>query len=78
MSKDVDFYHSQDIYQTNMGKTYWILLQKWGLDAAKTASKKVFHKIAEPTGELIGNKIAEWIQEIIKKLLFHQRKGKKY
>ena len=59
MSKDVDFYHSQDIYQTNMGKTYWILLQKSGLDAAKTAPKKVFHKIAEPTGELIGNKIAE-------------------
>ena len=30
---------------------------KTGLDAAKTASKKVFHKTAEVTGEMIGNKI---------------------
>ena len=31
---------------------------KTGLDAAKTAFKKVFHKAAEATGELVGNKIA--------------------
>ena len=30
-----------------------------GLDALKTASKKVFHKAAEGTGEVIGNKIAD-------------------
>ena len=34
---------------------------KTGLDVAKTASKKIVHKTAEPTGELIGNKIAEKI-----------------
>ena len=32
---------------------------KTGLDAAKTASKKVVHKTDEATGELIGNKIDE-------------------
>ena len=32
---------------------------KTGLDAAKTASKKVVHKTVEATGELIGNKIDE-------------------
>ena len=31
---------------------------KTGLDALKTASKKVVHKAAEATGEFIGNKIA--------------------
>ena len=32
---------------------------KTGLYAAKTASKNVFHKAAEATVELIGNKIAQ-------------------
>ena len=32
---------------------------KTGLGALKTDSKKVFHKPAETTGELIGNKIAD-------------------
>ena len=32
---------------------------KTGLDALKTEFKKVFHKPAETTGELIGNKIAD-------------------
>ena len=32
---------------------------KTGLDAAKTASKKVVHKTVEATEELIGNKIDE-------------------
>ena len=30
-----------------------------GLDALKTASKKLIHKAAEATGKFIGNKIAE-------------------
>ena len=45
-----------------------------GVDAAKPASKKVVHKTAETTGELIGNKIAEKklgnltrIQEMLKR-----------
>ena len=34
---------------------------KTELDDLKTASKKEVHKAAEPTGEFIGNKIAEKI-----------------
>ena len=34
---------------------------KIGLDAAKTASKRVLQKTAEATGDLIGNKIADKI-----------------
>ena len=34
---------------------------KTGLDAAKTASKRVVQKTAEATGDLIGNKIADKI-----------------
>ena len=34
---------------------------KIGIDAAKTASKQVFQKTAEATGDLIGNKIVEKI-----------------
>ena len=34
---------------------------KTGIDAAKTASKKVVQKTAEATGVLIGNKIADKI-----------------
>ena len=32
---------------------------KTGIDAAKTASERVVQKIAEATGDLIGNKIAD-------------------
>ena len=34
---------------------------KTGIDAAKTASKKVVQNTAEATGDLIGNKIADKI-----------------
>ena len=34
---------------------------KIGIDAAKTASKRVIQKTAEATGDLIGNKIADKI-----------------
>ena len=34
---------------------------KTGIDAAKTASKRVVQKTAEGTGDLIGNKIADKI-----------------
>ena len=33
------------------------------LDALKTASKKVVHKVAEATGEFMGNKIADIIEK---------------
>ena len=37
---------------------------KTGIDAAKTASKRVVRKTAEATGDLIGNKIAANINSI--------------
>ena len=37
---------------------------KIGIDAAKTASKRVVQKTAEATGDLIGNKIADKITSI--------------
>ena len=40
--------------------------KKPGLDAAKTASKKVVQKSAEATGDLIGNKIADKITALEK------------
>ena len=36
-------------------------MDKIGLDALKTASKKVVHKVAEAISEFIGNKIADKI-----------------
>ena len=32
-----------------------------GLDALKSASKKIVHKAAEATGEFLGNKIADGV-----------------
>ena len=40
---------------------YW---KKTGMDAAKTASKRVVQKTAEATGDLIGNKIADKITSL--------------
>ena len=37
---------------------------KTGMDAAKTASKRVVQKTAEATGDLIGNKTADKITSI--------------
>ena len=37
---------------------------KTGIDAAKTASKRVVQKTAEATGDLIGNKTADKITSI--------------
>ena len=39
---------------------------KTGIDAAKTASKRVVQKNAEAAGDLIGNKIADKITSISK------------
>ena len=39
---------------------------KPGMDAAKTASKRVVQKTPEATGDLIGNKIADKITTIVK------------
>ena len=37
---------------------------KTGIDAAKTASKRVVQKTAEATGDLIGNKIVDKITSV--------------
>ena len=37
---------------------------KTGIDAAKTASKRVVQKTAEATGDLFGNKIADKITSV--------------
>ena len=43
------------------GKKLMDTATKTGIDAVKTASKRVVQKTAEPTGDLIGNKIADKI-----------------
>ena len=43
------------------GKQLLDTATKTGIDALKTASKKVAHKAPEVTGEFIGNKIADKI-----------------
>ena len=64
---------------------------KTGIDAAKTASKRVVQKTAEATGDLIGNKIADKITSVgktkikekkmkeiqDKKSTYHQKKDSK-
>ena len=46
------------------GKKLMDTATKTGIDAAKTASKRVVQKAAEATGDLIGNKIADKITSI--------------
>ena len=46
------------------GKKLMNTVTKTGIDAAKTASKRVVQKPAEDTGDLIGNKIADKITSI--------------
>ena len=59
---------------------------KKGMDAAKTASKRVVQKTAEATGDLIWNKIANKITSLgkpkkkkknQKKSTFHEKKDRK-
>ena len=74
------------------GKTLMDIATKTGIDAAKTASKRVVKKTAEATGDLIRNKIADKItligkpnkrtrkrknQKKQKKFTFHQKKDNK-
>ena len=46
------------------GKKLMDTAAKPGIDATKTASKKVVHKTAKGTGDLIGNKIADKVTSI--------------
>ena len=46
------------------GKKLMDVTAKTGIDAAKTASKRVVQETAEATGNLIGNKIADKITSL--------------
>ena len=46
------------------GKKSMDTTTKTGIDAAKTTFKKIVHKTAEATGDLIGNKIADKITSV--------------
>ena len=51
-------------FRDKYGKTLKDTRTKTGIDAAKTASKRVVQKTAETTGDLIGNKIADKITSL--------------
>ena len=63
---DTDFCHLQQNLVINMVKKLMDTTTKTGIDAAKTASKRVVQKTAKTTGDLIGNKIADKITSIDK------------
>ena len=51
-------------FNNKCGKKVMDTATKTGIDAAKTASKRVVQKTAEATGDLIGNKIVDKITSI--------------
>ena len=59
------------------GKKLMDAATKTGIDAAKTASKRVVQKTAEATGDLIGNKIADKITSLGKTKSKEKEKEKK-
>ena len=63
MLKVMAFCHLQKIC-SKYGKNLVDTATKTGMDAAKTASKRVVQKTAEATGDLIGNKIADEITSL--------------
>ena len=56
------FCHLQENFEVNMVKN--LMDTATGIDAAKTASKRVVQKITEATGDLIGNKITDKITSV--------------
>ena len=59
--KGYDFLSFSRKFRDKYGKRLMDTATKTGIDAAKTASKRVVQKTAEATGDLIGNKIADKI-----------------
>ena len=53
--KEYDFLSFARKFGDKYGKKIMDTATKTGMDAAKTASKRVVHKTAEGTGDLIGN-----------------------
>ena len=64
--KDMAFCHLLKMLVINMVKKLMDTAAKTGIDAAKTASKRVVQKTADAAGDLIGNKIADKITFIDK------------
>ena len=64
MLKVMVFCHLQKTFGNKCGKKLMDTATKTGMDAAKTASKRVVQKTAEATGDLIGNEIADKITSI--------------
>ena len=62
--KGYDFLSFARKSNNKYGKKLIDTATKTGIDAAKTASKRVVQKTAETTGDLIGNKIADKISSI--------------
>ena len=87
MYKAIGFCHLQKILEINMVKKLMDTATKTGIDAAKTASKRVVKKTAEVTGDLIENKIADKIISVgkskskekmkQKRFIFHQKRDNK-
>ena len=51
-------------FRDKYGKKLINTTKKAGIDLAKTTSKRVVHKTAEATGDLIGNKIIDTITSV--------------
>ena len=72
--KDYAFFSFARKFGDNYSKKLIDTATKTGIDAAKTASKRVVQKTAEATGDLIGNKIADKIT-LVGKSKSKQKKG---
>ena len=84
--KVYDFLSFAKSFGNKYGKELMDTATKTRIDAAKTTSKRIVQKIAEATGDLIANKIADKITLISKpkekekkqkKFIFHQKKDSK-
>ena len=64
MSRAMALCHLQEHLEINMVKKLMDTATKTGIDAAKTASKRVVQKTAEAAGDLTGNKIADKITSV--------------
>ena len=58
--------HFHKKFSNKYGKKLMDIATKTGIDATKTAFKRVVQKTAEATGDSIGNKIADKITSIVK------------
>ena len=62
----MDFCNLQEKFLINMVKKFVDTATKTGIDATKTASKRVVQNTTEAIGDMIGNKIADKITSVSK------------